>query len=430
MKSSELKNPLNSEKKQNLLSLFTFCSALFLSTPFISGCGNQTFVASSSSIDQKAPGTYSIPPKVDILLVEDDTGSVLEIYSSLAQQIPQFLTELQAKDWDYHFATIPLTSERSLNQIMASQYDSNWGTLWIPPYPGALPNSPGTVTPSLFRFPNEYSDFLFPNNSMSGFEPGLETITSTLQNQMSGTQFLRNDALLVIFVVGNGQDTSRVNLCYRSDGSGNQLTAPCDLLNAPPCTSLSQAGAPGETCASGQISFDYYKKQLTSLRPSQNQVKFFAAVSPYTYSYPNCRGNGAYPGSRYINMANALNGKNYNICTQNVSSILTDLSNSIQSTKLAMQTRYLFIQQEPDVSTIEVTRNIGGDPNQGVKIPHSLTNGWSYVGYQTNVYAIDYPIPLNLSSGYAIELNGTAKLVGNDTASVQFMPKGIKNSTP
>lgn len=394
----------------------------------LGGCGKQGFIVSPSQVAQKAPGTYSIPPKVDILLVEDDTGSVLEIYSSLAQQIPQFLNNLQGKDWDYHFATIPLTTDRSLDQIMASQYDSNWGEKWIAPYPGASPNGPGTVLSSLFRFPSDYSDFLFPSATSNGSEPGLETLTSTFKNRLKGTSFLRDDALLVVFVVGNGQDTSRVNMCYRSDGGGNQFTAPCDLLNAPPCTSLDEAGAPGKTCASGQISFDYYKNQLLNISPTTHQMKFFAAVSPYTST--QCLGNGAYAGTRYMNMASALNGKSYNICTQSVSSILSDLSENLQSTKLAMRTRYLFVEQEPDSSTIRVTRNIGGDTKNSVVIPESESDGWTYVGYQTDIYAIDSPIPLNLASGYAIELHGSAKLVGDDTASVQFFPKGLVNAAP
>lgn len=385
-------------------------------------------MVASSQIPQKAPGSYSIPPKVDILLIEDDTGSILEVYSSLAEQIPRFLTELEAKQWDYHFATIPLTSDRPLNQIMASKYDGNWGAQWIPPYPGASRDGPGMILPSLFRFPSEYTDFLFPTSSLSGSEAGLEMITSTLSRRIPGTTFLRDDALLVMMVVGNGQDTSRVNICYRNDGNGYEYSAPCDLLNAPACKSISEAGAPGKTCASGNISLDYYQQKLSALRPSKNQIKFFAAVSPYTYSSGTCRGSGAYPGTRYINMASRLNGKSYNICTQTVSSILHDLSSSLQSTKLNMETRYLFIQQEPDVSTIEVTRYVNGNTDNPVIIPRDPENGWTYIGYQEHLYAIDSPIPLNLSSGYALELHGTGKLIGEDSASVKYLPKGIQNS--
>ena len=42
----------------------------------IVGCGKQEFDVVSSTVQQKAPGTYSIPPKIDLLLAEDDTGSM------------------------------------------------------------------------------------------------------------------------------------------------------------------------------------------------------------------------------------------------------------------------------------------------------------------------------------------------------------------
>ena len=43
-------------------------------------------------------------------------------------------------------------------------------------------------------------------------------------------------------------------------------------------------------------------------------------------------------------------------------------------------------------------------------------------------YAIDAPFQSNQFSGYAIELHGTAKLLGDDTASVTYDPYGSQNS--
>jgi hypothetical protein len=88
----------------------------------------------------------------------------------------------------------------------------------------------------------------------------------------------------------------------------------------------------------------------------------------------------------------------------------------------------LFISQDADPSSIKVTRYNGGDASQATTIPQDAINGWTYVGSVSNVYAIDYPVPMNLSSGFAIKLNGSAKISGNDTTEVDFKPAGAQDS--
>lgn len=406
--------------KSKNLTFVTGALALGLA---LSGCGKQAFVVSSTTQSQKAPGSFNIPPKVDILLAEDDSGSIKPIYGQIAQQMPAFLNQLEASNWDYHFATIPLTSDRAMDQITAAKYDPNWGSLWLSPFPGAVMNQIPAVSPSVFRTPENYSGFLTyadTTNGSNGSEQGLENIRKALVNRASGTGFHRQDALLVVLVVGNGQDTSKVNLCNRGDG----VVVPCETLGQPACTSISQAGT--SNCGSQQISFDWYKNQLSALRPNASYVRFHAAVSPSASS--NCLGSRAYAGTRYMQMASALNGQSYDICKQPVTSVLDQLASSLEVTKIAMRTRYLFIDRDPDVSSIQVTKYLDGDVAQAVSIPQDAQNGWTFAGQLNNVYAIDYPIPMNLSSGYAIELHGAAKLSGEDTAKVDYKPAGWQNS--
>jgi hypothetical protein len=54
------------------------CPALLLAALFASGCGAQGYVPASTSAAQSAPGSFTVPAKVDVLLVEDDTGSMSE----------------------------------------------------------------------------------------------------------------------------------------------------------------------------------------------------------------------------------------------------------------------------------------------------------------------------------------------------------------
>ena len=347
-----------------------------------------------------------VAPKIDILLAEDDTGSELEIFNTIAQEMPSFLLRVDAKGWDYHFATIPLTTIRPISQIVASKFDSNWGSQWIPPYPGAQPYGPDTVPYMLFRGLFDYTDFLTKddiNSSLNGFEPGLENIRSALYNLVPGTGFMRPDAMLEIIVVSNGEDTSGVTFCTTSDGQ----KLPCEQVGYP------QFGTE-------QKSLTYYQTQFANVKSDPNLLQMHALVANEQTS--DCLGGPSEIGYRYQEMAANLHGESYDLCNQSMNDLLTSLGDRLQTTRGSYRTHYLFIDQAPDPSTISVIRLVGGDPGNTVTIPQDAQNGWSYDGYLTNVYAVDSPVPMDMASGFAIELHGSAELSGSDTASVSFSP--------
>ena len=131
------------------------CAALAISS---SGCGPAAFVVTPTQTQQQAPGSFSVAPKVDILLVQDDTGSSRPIFTSISSQLAQFLTSIQTQGWDYHLATIPLTTPRTIQQVQASQFDPNWGSQFIPsPFPVPIPRRskpsrhPPFVSPPITR---------------------------------------------------------------------------------------------------------------------------------------------------------------------------------------------------------------------------------------------------------------------------------------
>ncbi len=393
-------------------------SALLITATAMSGCGKQEFQVTSNQQAQKAPGTFTLAPKVDIVLVEDNTGSMNEIFPKMVSQMPTFLMGLEARGWDYHFATIPLTTDRALRQATASRHDSNYGSAWTPPYPGALPHGPGTLPLQIFRTLSTYQQtgFLSVNdisNTLQGKEPGLETIRLALRNRLPSSGFIREDALLVVLTVSNGNDTSGVAICSRAvDG----FVGPCEETGFP------ELG----TQAS---SLNYYLDAFRDAKRDPSQLKFFAAVANGNYNY--CLGGPSRQGVRYQQIAANLGGQSYDICTQPLSQVLDSLSNELQTTKIAFRTRYLFVDQEPEPSSIVVTRFKNGDPSRAEIISQRSSqdgDGWSYAGYVTNVYSIDYPSEMGMASGYAIELHGSAKLTGDDTANVSFKPAGSQNT--
>ncbi len=361
---------------------------------FLSGCGADAFVTASRVEEGVSPGSFTIPAKVDILLVQDNSGSMQEVYGELQQQIPPFLAGLEQSGWDYHFATIPLLNDRPVNQVLASRHDINWGSQWTPAYPGLTASSPGPgqISPSVFRRPENYNFImaLDTTNQQQSTEPGFQTIKSALQTRLPSTGFLRDDALLVVFVMGNGEDGSGVT--YRQ---------------------LNGFSVPTNDEASFQNYLSFFKGFRTA-----GQLRFDSAVAAYKGT---CRNGNSYHGARYERMAGELYGKRYDICYYPISSIVDNLKSSLQERRIAMRTRYVFIAREPEPSTIVVYKN-------GTAVPQSSTNGWTYVGYQSNIYVIDSPFPMNRGSGYAIELHGSAKLIGTDTVSVGFKDKGLRDT--
>lgn len=404
------------------------------------GCGQQSFMAGTAVETALPPGNLMVPAKVDILLVEDDTGSMFEAYDQISQQMPAFLSQLQTMGWDYNFATIPLTTPRALNQVVGSIYDPNWalsqyGDQWVAPFPGATTTNTEEITPSLFSTPGNYEGFLSMGNisdADDGMEPGFQNITNELYEDTNGTGFLRKDAMLVILDIGNGNDTSLVNFCPRL---GDGIKVPCEETTQangapyPQCTDISQAGVANPTCASSQISMEYYQQLLTNIKGSASMVQFYSAVSNEN-TYPNtCLGGYASQGSRYQQMSAMMGGQTYDICNGGtISDALTNMSTSLQNEILSMQTQYLPISQDANINTIVVTRNDGTViPECANDLP--CADGWTYTqGVQVSGYIIDYPVDMDYFTGYAVKLNGTAQLTGTQSATVSYTPAGLQNS--
>jgi hypothetical protein len=421
------------------------------------GCGKQAFQVAASSEQQQAPGIFNVPARVDILLVEDDTGSMRETFSQIAAQMPAFLEDLRSRGWDYHFATAPLTTLRPIGQVAASQYDINWGTQWTAPFPGAtMTNLRGQVSSSAFRFPSTYNAFLSGNelSNTTGEEPGLKNIVAQLQDtSITSTGFLRDDALLAIVMVGNGDDTSYLNKCKWNEtaGYGDTVVVVEGLCKNAPTVGRtnseralydsyrakcgSPGAAPAGSCNNDADSFNSLKNQILAIKsPDLNtaaaKTRFFAAV--------DLKPSSNYYGKRYVQMAGALGGVAYDIIYSPVHQILDSLAGNLQSVQMSMRTRYLVISEQPNPASVKVYRHPGGNESQRIEIPRDANNGWTPAGATvgspnefriSNFYVIDYPALLNfVSTGYAVELHGSAKITGGDTATVEFTPVGVQDT--
>jgi len=422
----------------------------------LSGCGKDSFLAVSTLAVQEAPGTFTVPAKVDILLVTDNTQSINETYyfSDFPQQIQNLLNTLDSNnEWDYHFVNIPLASLRQngVRQVIGSRYDGNWDLygLWKSPFPGALPNMPGLSLPSqYFRTLYNYGELVSPSDfaALGGREDGLETITTVLNSsQLEQTKFLRRDAILVVFVISNQNDTSGAESCYVGANPNNVWTEfrwNCSANNSRTNFDSLNKGAAELNAQNASLS-DYINDMNSLVTQSKTaQVRFYSAVA-HQGSIACLGGNSKY-SDRYISTSAALNGKSYDICHQQVSSIFGDLNNELQVIRQELITPYVVISEEPKPSTIQISIK----RESGV-VENLAANEFEYIcksqDYSVAVNAtkvdcpvsvpvlinpvVDPPIILREQSGYIVQLRSDKVLRGKDKVTFNYIPQGVNDAS-
>ncbi|MGZ3687472.1 MAG: hypothetical protein ACXWP5_11615 [Bdellovibrionota bacterium] len=375
------------------------------------GCNDTAYIVTKTSFTQRGPGNFYIPPKVDLLIVEDDSTSMQASFTQIKDQFPAFLTKLDNEGWDYHFAVAALGQENLLTAAVGSHYDSNWGSAWTPPYPGASAGGPGTLAASVFQTPAQYQGFLGYNDMSrnTASDQGLADLVWDLQVGMGSSNFIRSDAMLVVLIVTNGEDVSGLVNSDFDYTQGAHILIPYT--------------------ANYTNTLNTYLSQIKGVKSNPGLARVYSAVA--TQSYTSCLGSTGFAGVRYSWMAQYTGGKTYDICSTPISTVLDSLSKDLQGQLIGYHTRYIPIAGEPDPATISVIKYSGGSKQT---LPQDASNGWTYAGNLPDSatapnYAIDYPTPMNKFSGYAIELHGSAKLVGDDTADVSYKIAGWKNTS-
>lgn len=410
-----------------------------------SGCGKTEFKTGFNTNEATAPGVYQIPAKVDILLAMDDSGSMYGAYDAVKTQMPQLLSDLESRGWDYHFATIPLTTIRTLNQVMVSKYDSNWyrvnPSAWKAPYPNAQAQDAGGIRSDLFRSLNgdygtsQYTAYLAgPTTIANAQEYGFWNIWNALAPPMidpvskknyGGSYdvtmgLIREDAIQVVMVIGNGNDTSDVKYCTYGGGAV-PYTAPCELL-----------GQPGTDASS----FNIYTDRFSQLKNGEaGKFRFYSAVAEADYLNNECRPYGSSGfntkvGTRYIKMAQTFGGNsNVNLCQSNsIQSLVSKISTSLAGTQMTMRRRIHVLPEEPKLSSIKVWKQTAAGIVSVPQVSGANADGWRYLGPgKKTEYSIEADTPsgtiyLNQVTGYLIEYVGAAKLTGSETDKVEYQP--------
>ncbi len=376
-----------------------------------SACGPQPYVPGTMRSHQTAAGNTTIPAKVDIVFGVSQNGTMLNIFPGLQNEIPAFLQNLESSGWDYRFVGIPL-SEGQINtpalfpitqKVSVSRYDTNTVLAnWLAPFPGALYTDPtlkinSSLVAPTFTYPSASS-----GSAINGKEGGLRNQLEFLQRNDVSTGFIRSDATLAIVTLSNGDDRSYYTWAYnptthRVDGTPAASSVYTNAIN-----------------------------QLKGMKSNSANVKYYSLVAPLNFN--NCRGLGAWSGINYANYANQMNGRNIDICSIPINSALATIAQDIKNTGLNYERNFMVLDSEPNPGSISVVKYPGGVASAAVKIAQDATNGWTYAGKLTNQYTIDLPIPMDQRTGFMIELHGSAKLVGQDTADVFYVNIGSSNA--
>jgi hypothetical protein len=396
---------MNKKSGFYLKSILSLLSGVLLA----SACGPQTFVPGVVRSRQSAAGSITIPAKVDVVFGLSQNMTMLNIFPGLQSEISNFMGKLQNSGWNYRYVGIPLgysqvnnsTVFPLNNKISISRYDTNTPQPnWLPPYPGANYNDPLLGIASNLVSAN----FTYPAPSVSsghmayGLEYGLRNQSEFVSRADVQSQFLRPDALLAVITLSNGEDRS---------------------YGTPP-----PAGTTGAwTYNTAQV--NNALTAISSAKSSPALVKYYSMVAHLTTS---CLGGGNWSGIRYESFADHFGGGKVDICTTPLSAAFSAVAQNIQGTPLPFRRNFLTIASEPKVGSIRVIRYANGDINSPVEVPEDATNGWTLAGYLTNQATIDDPIPMDIRTGYMIELHGSARLIGSDSADVIFQNIGSVTS--
>ena len=358
-------------------------------------CGKATF-EKQDIVATNIASQYT-KPKIDILFVQDTSSSMskpangnLSIIEQIKPQLDAFLNGIDSR-WDFHFTVVPLHKKLPLTSkwIIAQDCSTISSQYCLNPSEKSYFNNAPSET--------EYA-WINTEGNATNIDQGFTKIKENLSDPaMTSTNFLRADAALAVVVLSNGEDISGMSYPsdYKDRGDG-QLIPDWDSANA-------------------TISFNDFKTYMQSIKTAAGLAKFYAAVA--SNNDQNCFGLSAWQGSRYIKMASVsaggIGGAAFNLCDSTaLASVLTNIRAQLDALIQTFIFNYAILNDAPIPSTIVVKKN-------GVIIPESSTNGWSYIGYDTK-YMSYSPSLSNQRTGYFIKMNGSAEYSGADIITIEY----------
>ncbi|MBC7742977.1 MAG: hypothetical protein H7061_12325 [Bdellovibrionaceae bacterium] len=307
------------------------------------GCdkGGSSFSVLSGT-DQFQQASTFVPRKLDVLFVVDNSGSMRTSQSNLASNFPSFINYFKSKGYDFRIAITTtdayygdqfVNSGCSLCTVEQTRFRSG-------------------TTPKIYVVDNNTPNLesVFGSNVQvgttgSGDERAFSSLKAALSSSLN-VNFHRSDAFLAVIIVSDEEDFSH------DDMTANESYTQPTLH---PVSS--------------------YKSFLESFT-NASAIKDFS-VSTISITDEACRlslGGVSKVAIRYMQLADMTGGSKNSLCSP-FTTVLNNISASI-----ATQTQANFIlKSRPDPTSIRVIID-------GVLIPESATNGWSYDSVANSIH--------------------------------------------
>lgn len=350
------------------LTTLTIAAAAVLTTACNKSADSFSLLADASSYKQNA---QYIPRKVDILWVVDNSGSMENSQTRLANSFQSFINKFIQTDSDFRMAVT--TSDAFLAPYHSSYADYS-----------LIRDGAGSTHSGVFvidkNTPNMADAFLKnikQGINGSGDERAFSSFKETLLDARN-SGFRRPDAFLAIIIVSDEDDFSHSDSANGlssyyftenyNDAKMHSVQSYVDFL-----TSFTASAGAGKNFSVNTISV------LDSV--CLNQIKDSAQKI----------------GQRYIDLADATAGQKISLCSD-FSQSLQVLSESIVELSSVFQ-----LTREPLEETISVVVN-------GVVVPQDANNGWTYD-----------------AANMSIAFHGSAIPAAGADVRINFDPAGVKN---
>jgi hypothetical protein len=390
-------------KKLSLLTLFT-------SVLIFSSCVKQEFAATKApqdamvpSLGQSSVSTYAgstlIKPKVDILILWDNTSSFNFVTSATKNSMNQLITSVSEK-FDYHALSAPLVPTSGLLGeaiLIASDSASVTGS-----------------AASILKSKDQAIATLAFSPGPGGAEAGIDRSIALIEGNRTNGIF-RDNAYTLIVVMSNEDDkgcefSTGYNACTPIDRNTYLQPKKNKLLclrgnaaglNCAGTTSLNSTMmrfmtvAPLTFCPSG----------LNKINSAYRDVSKLLYETPYTNGWPT--------SNDQINPDIANYPDSFNLCTIDFNHIFDGVNGAIKQTLLKHVYEYWPVagaNDSIDPDTLIVTRSDGKVLTNNSLIA-SPTDGFKYVDIVQTQNTRTLPTPGEPFTGKMIQLFGTA---GND----------------
>ena len=394
-------------KQIPVVAVLTLAAATLLTT----GCAKQEFQKQQVTAAAASVGFRQLPAKVDILIVPDDSASISVAWNDVNAQVASFAANLQGQYWDYHVARSLMSKTTPISQVLVHP-EFNSAYLKDGTYigtDGLVPSSRAITSPSSFQIMGtSYSSAGAGNDSTYA---NAYTVMNAAK-QDTYTNFIRPDALLAVIVLTNGREGS---------------------VDA---TSLF-----GEVDADKVSVLQNHAANWLSIKNGNDSLLRYYPVAAYSYregtasNYCISPGSPSIHGGSYFAMLNYLLGTGFNFCERSaIQRVMSDISAQLKIIKQAYVYSAIVLDEEPVESTLVITKN-------GQALPKDPVNGWQYRGLSTaatitgvadestcptqnlnDASCVVTPLSpgINRRTGYIIELNGSARMLGRDTPGASY----------